>query len=105
MERTVMTHQGAVIFTDVTGELVDGAIVQHYYPDVSAIGSTLVWATWRKPTHAELVRAWPARWPPDRGDRARGWWEPTLDELRGERRKARSVVRAQETRRSGKTES
>jgi hypothetical protein len=105
LERVVMTHQGAVIFTRVTGELVEDAIARRYYPDVSAAGVTLVWATWRKPIHAELVKAWPARGPAGTQDLARGWWQPTLEELRVERRKARSAERARETRRLGKNES
>jgi hypothetical protein len=104
LERVVMTHQGSVIFTNVTGELVEDAIARHYYPDVSAAGVTLVWAAWRKPTHAELVKAWPARGPADAQDLARGWWQPTLAELRVERRNALSAERAQETRRLGKNE-
>jgi hypothetical protein len=105
LERVVMTHQGAVIFTDITGELVEDAISKRHYPDVSAAGFPLVWATWRKPAYTELVKAWPARWPADRQDLARGWWQPTLEQLRVERRKARSAERALETRRLGKNES
>jgi hypothetical protein len=63
MDRVVMTHEGALIFTDLTGELVEDAVAQRYYPDVSSAGVTLVWATWRKPTHSELVKAWPAHGP------------------------------------------
>ncbi len=101
LERVVMTHQGAIIFTDVTGELVEDAIAERHYPDVSAAGVTLVWAAWRKPTYAELVKAWPARQPADTRDLAQGWWQPTLEELRIERRKAASAERAGETRRQG----
>ena len=99
LEQVVMTHWGALIFTDITGELVEDAIARRYYPDVSAVDVTLVWAAWRKPTHAELVKAWPARWPADLLALGRGWWQPTLEELRLERRKARSTERAQDTRR------
>lgn len=104
LECVVMTHQGAVIFTEVTGELVEDAIAERYYPDVSAAGVTLVWAAWRKPTHAELVKAWPARQPADTRDLAQGWWQPILEELRIERRKAASAERACGTRRSGERE-
>jgi hypothetical protein len=45
LERVAMTHQGAVIITDITGELVDDAIAKRFYPDVSSAGVTLVWAT------------------------------------------------------------
>ena len=82
-----MTHLGAVLFTDITGELVEDALAKRFYPDVSAAGATLVWATWRKPTHDELVEAWPARWAADTRDLARGWRQPTIEELRIERRK------------------
>jgi hypothetical protein len=98
-----MTHQGAVIFTDVTGEIVGDDIGQRVYPDVSAVGATLVWATWRKLSHDELVNAWPERWPADTRDLTRGWWQRTIEELRVERRKAASAERALQTGR-GKTE-
>ena len=47
LDQVVMTHQGAMIFTDVTGELVNDGILKSFYPGVSAAGITLVWATWR----------------------------------------------------------
>jgi hypothetical protein len=100
LERVVMTHQGAVIFTGIIGELVEDALCKRFYPDVSPAGVTLVWATWRKPSHDELVKTWPARWSADMWDRARGWWQPTIEELRIERRKAASSERALETRRA-----
>jgi hypothetical protein len=101
LERLVMTHQGAVIFTDITGELVEDALSKRFYPDLSPAGGvSLVWATWRKPTHDELVKAWPSRWSPDARDRARGWWRPTIEELRVERRKVASNQRASKTRRA-----
>ena len=90
------------MFTDVTGELVDDDIAKSFYPDVSTAVATLIWATWRQPTHEELVKAWPARWAADDRDRARGWWQPTIEELRVARRKAASTERARETRRSVK---
>ena len=98
--RVFMTHLGTVIFTDVSGELVDGAIAGRFYPDVFNTGPTLVWATWRKPTHDELVKAWPTRRSADERDAARGWWQPTIEELRVDRRKAASNERAQQARRS-----
>ena len=101
LDQVVMTHLGAILFTDITGELVEDALAKRFYPDVSAAGATLVWATWRKPTHDELVKAWPARWAADIRDLARGWWQPTIEELRIERRKAASTERALETRRAG----
>jgi hypothetical protein len=103
LDQVVMTYMGAMIFTDVTGELVAEEAAKSFYPDVLAAGATLVWATWRKPTHEELVRAWPAHRAADGRDRARGWWQPTIEELRVERRKAASTERALATRRA-KTE-
>jgi hypothetical protein len=102
LERVLMTHQGAVIFVDITGEIVEDAHSKTFYPEISSAGVTLIWATWRKPTHDELVRAWPARWSADPRDRARGWWEPSIEELRVERRKAASRERALGTRRTAK---
>jgi hypothetical protein len=99
LERVLMTHQGAVIFVDITGEIVEDDHSRAFYPEISS-RVTLVWATWRKPTRDELVRAWPARWSADSRDRARGWWQPSIDELRVERRKAASSERALETRRA-----
>lgn len=101
MDRVLMTHGGVVMFMDITGELAEGAIAERRYPEVSAVDVTLVWARWRKPTHAELVKAWPSRQPPGAPDLARGWWQPTLEELREERRKASSVEWARNTRRAG----
>ena len=98
LERVVMTHLGAVIFTDITGELADQDAVSGFYPDVSSAGTTLLWATWRRPTHDELVKAWPTRWKADTRDRARGWWQPTIEELRGERRTAAARERTLRTR-------
>lgn len=97
LDRVVMTHLGAVIFTDSTGEVADDDTVEGFYPEISSAGITLVWATWRKPTHKELVKAWPTRRPADTRDWARGWWQPTIEELRAERRTAASRERALQT--------
>jgi hypothetical protein len=102
LDCVLMTHQGAVIFIDITGEIVEDAHAKTFYPEISSAGVTLVWAIWRKPTHDELVRAWPARWSADLRDRARGWWQPSIEELRIERHKAASSERALETRRASK---
>ena len=56
-----MTHLGTVVFTEVTGELVDDVVAERFYPNVSSDGVELVWATWRRPTYDELVKTWPAR--------------------------------------------
>jgi hypothetical protein len=98
--RVFMTRGcGAVIFTAITGEVVDTGVRGEHYPDVGADGEELIWAEWRKPTLSELVKTWPAKQPPVEAAVVRGWWQPTLDELRGERRRAKSIERAKETRR------
>jgi hypothetical protein len=75
-------------------------IVARFYPGVIAVSAALIWARWRRPSHAELVQAWPSRAPPSRADLARGWWQPEIQVLREERRKAASLERAQATRQS-----
>ncbi len=101
----VMTaHRGAVVFVEITGEVADELVVAGHYPDVGTADGSLVWAIWRKPTHDELVKAWPSRWPAGEVELRRGWWQPTLDELRVERRKARSIERSLATRHSKEQE-
>jgi hypothetical protein len=100
MGQVLMTRAcGPVIFTDVTGELAEASVRDEYYPGVDSQDEVLIWADWRTPTLAELVKTWPAKQPPAESEVVRGWWQPTLEELRHERRKARSMERAQETRR------
>ena len=99
-ERVVMTWLGAVVFAEVTGELADAETVRRFYPEVSGAGAALIWANWRKPDHGELVKAWPARKGAGGAELARGWWQPTIAELRVERRRAASAER----RRAGKVE-
>jgi hypothetical protein len=94
LDQVVMTTVGAVIFTEITGELADSETVARLYPEISQAGTTLIWGIWRKPAHEELIRAWPARRQPGPRDRARGWWQPSIDELRAERRMAASRERA-----------
>jgi hypothetical protein len=100
LERAVMTHLGAIVFTDITGELVEDSTARRFYPSVSSEGATLIWAIWRKATHDELVKAWPARRAADVQEWVRGWWQPTIEELRVERRLAASIDRARRTRRA-----
>ena len=100
LDRAVMTHAGPAVFELVTGELVEPATAARFYPGVIAGAAALIWAAWRKPGHAELVGAWPARTPPAPAELARGWWRPTIEVLREERRKAASMERAQATRRA-----
>ena len=98
--RVLMTHAGCVVFEAATGELSEPVVAARFYPGVTAAPAALVWAAWRRPSLAELVRAWPARTPPGPADLARGWWRPTIEVLREERRRAASLERAQATRRA-----
>jgi len=92
-DRPVSTKiYGIVVFTEVTGELVDPQEVADMYPDAR---DEHVWATWRPPTLDELVHTWPVRTEPEEDERRRGWWHPTIEELRGARRKARMIERKQ----------
>jgi len=91
-----------VVTTEITGELVDQDEVSEHHPDVSA---EHVWAGWRLPTLEELVHTWPARHEPSEYEKDRGWWQPTLIELREARRQAKSrdwqgPVAARRTRRA-----
>lgn len=102
--KVLMTrHYGAVIFTEITGELVEADVRAGFYPDVAPREPALIWGEWRKPTLSELVETWPAKQPPTNAERAQGWWRATLEELREERRKARTVERAVATRRGRTT--
>ncbi|MBL6082310.1 hypothetical protein JMJ56_30505 [Belnapia sp. T18] len=98
--RVLMTHAGSVVFEAVTGELVEPAVAARFYPGVTTGPAALVWAGLRRPSYAELVQTWPARRAPDPADLARGWWQPTIEVLREERRKVGSLERAQATRRA-----
>ena len=98
--RVLMTHAGCMVFEAITGELVDSLTAARFYPSVTAGPAALIWATRRRPTHDELVRAWPARGTPGPAELARGWWQPTIEVLREERRRAASLERARATRRT-----
>ncbi|MER2266931.1 hypothetical protein [Methylobacterium oxalidis] len=98
--RVLMTHLGCVVFEAATGEIVESSIAARFYPGVVDGTGTLIWATRRRPTHDELVRAWPARAAQGPADLGRGWWQPTIEVLREERRRAASLERARATRRS-----
>lgn len=76
-----------VVITEVTGELVNPNDIAEIYPYAR---DEYVWATWRAPTLDELVHTWPARAEPGDYERGRGWWRPTIDELREARRKTKS---------------
>jgi hypothetical protein len=77
---------GIVVFIEVTGELVDAGEVAEQYPHAD---DGHVWALWRSPTTDELVHTWPTRAEPGNYERERGWWQPTLEELRDARRKSK----------------
>lgn len=95
--RPVMTASGIVVVTGSDGELADMAAISGSYPNTKA-DDDHVWVFWRSPSLDELIRTWPARRPPTEVELARGWWQPTLDDLRAARRKARSIERATATR-------
>ncbi|MDK4733976.1 hypothetical protein [Rhizobium sp. CNPSo 3490] len=82
--RPVATSYGIVVFTEITGELVDPALVADFYPGVT---EDHLWGYWRVPTFDELVRSWPAKTPPRRDAE---WWQPMIEELRPARRAARA---------------
>lgn len=95
LERAIGTHVGVVFFIGTDGELADPATVGTlYFP--AAKGQGYVWASWRSGSLEELVTTWPARTPPGQRQRERGWWMPTLEELRIARRRAKSRRRAKE---------
>lgn len=98
LDRVLMTHAGCLVFEVVTGELVEAEVASRFYPGVAAGSAALVWAACRRPGHDELVRAWPARVPPGPAELARGWWQPVIEVLREERRRAASLERARATR-------
>ena len=84
------TSYGIVTVTDVTGELVDPVALADLYPDLD---DDDVWCLWRLPTLEELIHTWPAKTAAGEYERVRGWWHPTIEELRDARRVARSRER------------
>lgn len=92
LARPVATAQyGIVVFNEVSGELAEPSLAS--YPNAMRKDIDYVWGRWRSARLAELVRTWPARNPPEANERLRGWWQPTLAELRVARRHARSLER------------
>lgn len=98
--RVLQTHLGCVVFEAISGEVVEPVVAARFYPAVEAGAGLLIWSTWRRPTHDELVRAWPAREAATQAEIARGWWQPALAILRAARRGAASLERARATRSS-----
>ncbi|MDI5929099.1 hypothetical protein [Rhizobium leguminosarum] len=82
--RPVVTAYGIVVFSEISGELVDPGVVADFYPGVT---EDHVWGYWRVPTLEELIRTWPAKMLPVQNA---AWWLPTIEELRPTRRTARS---------------
>ncbi|WP_287174775.1 hypothetical protein [Mesorhizobium sp.] len=99
MGRPVATEQyGVVVFTDVSGELVEPSVLAAFYPHARRTDIDYAWGTWRSATLTELIRTWPARREAGEMERSRGWWQPTLTELRVARRNARVVERRRRNR-------
>jgi hypothetical protein len=88
--RPVATAYGIVVITDVTGEIVDPQEITELHLDTS---EEHIWAGWRASTLEELVHTWPAKAESGEYERRRGWWQPTLQELREARRSAKSRAR------------
>ncbi|MGK6317248.1 hypothetical protein [Neorhizobium sp. DT-125] len=81
---------GIVVVTAITGELVDRGAFADLYPDLT---DDHLWCLWRLPTLDELIHTWPAKTTAGAYEHMRGWWQPTIDELREARRRARSRER------------
>ncbi|MER8464809.1 hypothetical protein [Mesorhizobium sp. M1396] len=97
--RVVATVQyGIVVFTEISGELVELSDAATFYPHAVPASGDFVWGKWRSATLAELVSIWPARSAAGPTERFRGWWRPTLAELRLARRNARSSERRRRSR-------
>jgi hypothetical protein len=78
-------------FSATDGALADRALLDGLYFR-AANGEEYGWTSWRTGTLEELVTTWPAWTLPEQRELERGWWMPTLDELRvarlGSRRRA-----------------
>lgn len=89
--RPLATSIGIVSFGGTTGELADAVTLAAFYPEVH--GNDLIWAFWRRPDLDELVSTWPANTAANHWEIRRGWWLPTLEELRPARRVAKARFR------------
>ncbi|WEX75412.1 hypothetical protein PYH37_000823 [Sinorhizobium numidicum] len=88
IDRPVSTERyGIVVFIDISGEVAESSALEAFYPH-TIHGLDYVWGSWRPATLSELVATWPARREPNPLERSRGWWQPTLPELRVARRSA-----------------
>lgn len=95
--QALSTILGVVMFTDLQGEVADTTTMETYYFQPVA-ARDYVWATWRIGSLDELVTTWPAPSGPTAEERRRGWWRPTLSELRVARRDARSREKSRQGR-------
>lgn len=96
-ESAISTHWGVVFFNGSDGEFADGQTINaFYFPTKDAEG--YIWATWRPGSLEELIATWPAKAPPMAAELKRGWWFPTIEELRVARRAARSKLNASKRR-------
>lgn len=84
------TAYGIDVVDDVTGELVDPGEISDLYPDFHG---DRIWGAWRVPSLEELINTWASKAEPTEHERQRGWWLPTIEELREARRTARSRER------------
>lgn len=99
-DRAISTFVGIVVFAVFDGELADAETIKTFYFSPTA-GSDYLWVSWRAGTLEELVTTWPAGSDPSEEERHRGWWQPTLDELRIARREARSREKSRQRRLAG----
>lgn len=91
LDRPIATEAyGVVIVSDITGELIGHDDIADLYPDTA---DDQVWGLWRIPSLEELVQTWSSRAAPKADERERGWWLPTIEELREARRAAMSRER------------
>lgn len=96
-DRAVSTPIGVIFFRELDGEFADAETIKAFY-FTPAAGTDFVWVSWRTGTLEELVTTWPARSGPTAQERHRGWWLPTLDELRVARHDARSREKSRQRR-------
>jgi hypothetical protein len=96
LERPVATGFGIVVLTGTSGEVAEPTDVSRHYPSITS--KNLIWASWRRAEFDELVQAWPVKTTPTQADKDRGWWLPTIGDLRPARREAKARSRLQQKR-------
>lgn len=91
LDRPIATAlYGIVVVGEITGELIEPEETPDLYSESS---EDHVWGLWRIPSLEELIHTWPSKAEPTEHERQRGWWLPTIEELREARRTARSRER------------